>query len=770
MSGTSSNKRRLKDLLLQSDNRVCADCGAPDPKWAKRTSRENEYYRWVCHKAGFHKEKVKDGNATEKKKRKTSTSKVGCKNALSLKFDKVSEKWFIYAFTKEHNHAAVTPNKAHFVPTGVTIEESSAAVIELFKDHGIPIGKVAELFGKGRFTKRNCYNHMRDVRSKILDVGDAQGVLEYSASSGQLTMASTTSSETPASSPASPHLAFTTISNVKLHVPIQLSFSQPNYKKWSRLFMLLVQRFNLQGFLTGSHVPSSSDDAEWFQLDALLQGWILSTITDEVSDLVISSATTASYLWRVIHALFHDNKHARAMQLEHQFRTTVKGTMTMATYCQTLRNIADWLDDVDAPVSESQLVLKMLRGLPMDLQAQTSFLQFQDPLPNFLQTRSALMLLDRQQGTADSDGTALVAGRTTSAHGSHHGGSGAGGSGAGGGQQMGSSNLGRNSYGGSGRGTGSYGRQMNRIGGNRGRGRANPFWTLLASDSMTNGESTKDRTSNFTKLEGFLGQDFRRWQKKMQILLTTLKVVYVLSTPKPEEREDETIEHARRRCKWENDNILCIGHILNGLSDPLFDIYQNVESAKELWDSLESKYMVEDASSKKFLVSDFNNYKMVDSRSVMEQYHELVRMLGQFNLHGMKQDECISVSNVIDKMPPSWKDYKRELKHNKDDLSLVQLGTHLRIEESVRAQESNKSKDVAGPSCVNMVEDGGSKGKHKSGKRKQNKPDKNTANKKQKVACWKCGKPGHFKKDCRVGKGKQEAGPSGSKDPNMQQG
>uniref|UniRef100_A0A5B6ZZ55 Putative ADP-ribosylation factor GTPase-activating protein AGD12-like n=1 Tax=Davidia involucrata TaxID=16924 RepID=A0A5B6ZZ55_DAVIN len=29
-----SGKRRLKDLLLQSDNRVCADCGAPDPKWA----------------------------------------------------------------------------------------------------------------------------------------------------------------------------------------------------------------------------------------------------------------------------------------------------------------------------------------------------------------------------------------------------------------------------------------------------------------------------------------------------------------------------------------------------------------------------------------------------------------------------------------------------------------------------------------------------------------------------------------------------------------
>ncbi|KAK4488106.1 hypothetical protein RD792_003852 [Penstemon davidsonii] len=29
-----SGKRRLKDLLAQRDNRVCADCNAPDPKWA----------------------------------------------------------------------------------------------------------------------------------------------------------------------------------------------------------------------------------------------------------------------------------------------------------------------------------------------------------------------------------------------------------------------------------------------------------------------------------------------------------------------------------------------------------------------------------------------------------------------------------------------------------------------------------------------------------------------------------------------------------------
>ncbi|KAL8235911.1 hypothetical protein R6Q59_016992 [Mikania micrantha] len=33
----SSGKKILKDLLQQSDNRICADCGAPDPKWASPT-------------------------------------------------------------------------------------------------------------------------------------------------------------------------------------------------------------------------------------------------------------------------------------------------------------------------------------------------------------------------------------------------------------------------------------------------------------------------------------------------------------------------------------------------------------------------------------------------------------------------------------------------------------------------------------------------------------------------------------------------------------
>ncbi|GKB90831.1 hypothetical protein Tco_0963103 [Tanacetum coccineum] len=77
------------------------------------------------------------------------------------------------------------------------------------------------------------------------------------------------------------------------------------------------------------------------------------------------------------------------------------------------------------------------------------------------------------------------------------------------------------------------------------------------------GNTVKDMTTNFGKLDKFEGHNFRRWQKKMHFLLTTLKVVYVLTTPMPELLEDATVEAIRIRAKWENDDYICRGHILN---------------------------------------------------------------------------------------------------------------------------------------------------------------------------------------------------------------
>nr|GEU77090.1 zinc finger, CCHC-type [Tanacetum cinerariifolium] len=257
----------------------------------------------------------------------------------------------------------------------------------------------------------------------------------------------------------------------------------------------------------------------------------------------------------------------------------------------------------------------------------------------------------------------------------------------------------------------------------------------------------KHMASSFVKLKKFEGVDFRIWQKKMHFMLSSMSVVYVLTTPMPKVGgENPTVEQVRKKAKWDNDDYVRRGLILNGMFDSLFDIYQNVETSKELWDTLEAKYMAEDVSSKKFLVRNFTNYKMTDSRQVLEQYNQLFGILRRFTQHKMNMDESI-----------------------KEELTLVELDSHLRIEESLRAQENDKPKGnyIAGLSVVNMVEHNNSfrYNDHK-GKRKHHDTRANP-NKKPKVTCWKCRKPGHLKKDCKSGNvGNRANGSStkGSKD------
>ncbi|GKF19154.1 hypothetical protein Tco_0067792 [Tanacetum coccineum] len=223
----------------------------------------------------------------------------------------------------------------------------------------------------------------------------------------------------------------------------------------------------------------------------------------------------------------------------------------------------------------------------------------------------------------------------------------------------------------------------------------------------------KHMSLNFSKLDKFEGVDFRRWQKKMHFLLSSISVVYVLTTPILEDGGDNaTVEQIRKKAKWDNDGYVCRGIIFNGMSDSLFDIYRNVESSKELWDSLKAKYMAEDASSKKFLVSNFTNYKMTDSRPVMS----LV---------------SLTKSLLLGKISST-------LKYLKEELTLIELGSHLRIKKSLRMQDNDKTKgnNVASPSVINMVEhNNSSRYNDNKGKRKHHDNTRADPNKKSKVTC-----------------------------------
>ncbi|GJV41069.1 hypothetical protein Tco_1419509 [Tanacetum coccineum] len=66
----------------------------------------------------------------------------------------------------------------------------------------------------------------------------------------------------------------------------------------------------------------------------------------------------------------------------------------------------------------------------------------------------------------------------------------------------------------------------------------------------------KHMALNFAKLDKFEGVDFRRWQKKMHFLLSSISVVFMLTTPIPEDGgDDATVEQLKKRAKWMDDDV-----------------------------------------------------------------------------------------------------------------------------------------------------------------------------------------------------------------------
>ncbi|XP_012852350.1 PREDICTED: uncharacterized protein LOC105971961 [Erythranthe guttata] len=210
----------------------------------------------------------------------------------------------------------------------------------------------------------------------------------------------------PSTAPLNPfHLAHA-ISNIKSLIPVTLDLKNLNYQKWSHCFTITVGRFCLSDLLHGKPRPDSISADEWQRADYLLQSWIYGTISDDLSSMILSKTSTASDLWTAISSLFTDNKDYRAIQLEEKFKSLKKGTLSIHDYCQIIKTTADNLADVGNPISDKQLVLQTLHGLPKNYGTVANLISFQNPLPTFLHTRSLLQMEETR--IAEPEQTAAV--------------------------------------------------------------------------------------------------------------------------------------------------------------------------------------------------------------------------------------------------------------------------------------------------------------------------------------------------------------------------
>ncbi|KZV56992.1 hypothetical protein F511_08150 [Dorcoceras hygrometricum] len=171
----------------------------------------------------------------------------------------------------------------------------------------------------------------------------------------------------------------------------------------------------------------------------------------------------------------------------------------------------------------------------------------------------------------------------------------------------------------------------------------------------------------------------------MLFYLTTLNLARFLTEEYSSLKEGEhNAESVSAVETWNHSDFLCRNYVLNGLADALYNVFCEKKTAKELWESLDRKYKTEDAGAKKFLVGRFLDFKMQDSNPVISQVQELHLILHGIHAEGMTLSESFQVAAIIEKLSPTWKDFKNCLKHKRKEMNVEEIIVRLRIEEDNR--------------------------------------------------------------------------------------
>jgi hypothetical protein len=159
---------------------------------------------------------------------------------------------------------------------------------------------------------------------------------------------------------------------------------------------MAITTYALEDHLT-SVTPSK--DATWLWLDALVLCWLYGSMALDLVDLVMPTSTTADALvaianmvWLAIHSLFNENKKTREVYLAEEFCNINQGDLSVGDYLNRQKAAADALAEVSAPVSDSDLVTNVIKGLDEHFDSVANIAPLLTPYPIFLKFCNMLLL------------------------------------------------------------------------------------------------------------------------------------------------------------------------------------------------------------------------------------------------------------------------------------------------------------------------------------------------------------------------------------------
>ncbi|KAK4359162.1 hypothetical protein RND71_021391 [Anisodus tanguticus] len=195
------------------------------------------------------------------------------------------------------------------------------------------------------------------------------------------------------------------VSNVKNNILIVLEMKNVQYATWAELFKIHAISHQVIHHIIPPATPLPAENPQlWITLDATVLQWIYSTISVDLLQTISEPDTTTMATWNRLRDIFQDNQHSRTVTLEQEFSLVrMEEFPNVFAYCKKLKELADQLRNVGAPVTNNRLVLQLVAGLSEAYNGVGTLLRQSNPLPTFYQARAMLTL--EEAGLAKKAGT-----------------------------------------------------------------------------------------------------------------------------------------------------------------------------------------------------------------------------------------------------------------------------------------------------------------------------------------------------------------------------
>ncbi|XP_070047483.1 uncharacterized protein [Nicotiana tomentosiformis] len=160
--------------------------------------------------------------------------------------------------------------------------------------------------------------------------------------------------------------------NPASQLPIKLQSSR-NFATWKAQFFMLMHGHDLYGHLDGSPLAPSRTITTgtvlsanpafvlWFRQDQLIQNAHMASVDPTIATTV-AAVDSAKNAWDALHTAYANKSQTRIFSLCDRLARLTKDSQPVTKYLQNIRSMADNLSTTGAPVTNSELIVKILSG------------------------------------------------------------------------------------------------------------------------------------------------------------------------------------------------------------------------------------------------------------------------------------------------------------------------------------------------------------------------------------------------------------------------